>query len=260
MSCNCRWGDSSSSYYFDIPSGTKQGGILSPDYFSLYVNDLITMLKKSGLGCHVISKCIACIFFADDMALLSPTSHGLQSLLNICVEYCRKFCLDFNVKKSKIMVFGKTLKEVTFSPLHIHNCRLDYVSQLRYLGVTLAAGDSFSFSAESDLRSFYRAINSILCRSNGPSEQILMKLLYTNCIPILTYACASKEFSSSEMSACNSAIGRIFSFSRTESIRQLRELFGYKSLYEIFNTAKDRFSKATSSSSNCVIKHLANCF
>ena len=222
------------------------------------------MLKASGLGCRVKGICIACIFFADDMALISPSRNGLQKLIDISVLFCNKFCLDFNVKKSKIMVFGKTLKEVTFSPLHIHNCRLDYVSQLRYLGVTLAAGDSFSFSAESDLRSFYRAINSILCRSNGPSEQILMKLLYTNCIPILTYACASKEFSSSEMSACNSAINkairRIFSFSRTESIRQLRELFGYKSLYEIFNTAKDRFSKAASSSSNCVIKHLANCF
>ena len=86
---------------FDIPTGTKQGGILSPDFFALYLHDLIAELKASGYGCYVIEVCIACLFFADDIVLLSPSRHGLQSLLDICVSYCKKFCLDFNPKKSK---------------------------------------------------------------------------------------------------------------------------------------------------------------
>ena len=90
------------SSVFDVPTGTKQGGILSPDFFAMYMHDLIDQLKNSGYGTYVIKMCIACIFFADDIVLLSPSRHGLQKLLDICVKYCEKFCLDFNVAKSKI--------------------------------------------------------------------------------------------------------------------------------------------------------------
>ena len=34
--------------------GTKQGGILSPDFFSIYIHDLIKILRKTGIGCHLI--------------------------------------------------------------------------------------------------------------------------------------------------------------------------------------------------------------
>ena len=83
MSCNVKWGKSESAC-FDVPTGTKQGGILSPDFFALYMHDLIQHLKDSGYGCHIIQVCVACIFFADDVVLLSPSRHGLQCLLNIC--------------------------------------------------------------------------------------------------------------------------------------------------------------------------------
>ena len=69
MSCVVKWSNKC-SFSFDIPTGTKQGGILSPDMFALYMHDLINELKSCGFGCHAISCCIACIFFADDTVLL----------------------------------------------------------------------------------------------------------------------------------------------------------------------------------------------
>ena len=75
-------------------------------FFAMYMHDLIEKLRGSGYGTYVIQMCLACIFFADDIVLLSPSRHGLQQLLNICFVYCEKFCLDFNVKKCKIMVAG----------------------------------------------------------------------------------------------------------------------------------------------------------
>ena len=106
MTCTVKWNDACSDV-FDIPTGTKQGGILSPDFFALYMHDLIELLQSSGFGCRIIQLSIACIFFADDIVLLSPSRFGLQKLLDICALYCKKFCLDFNVKKSKVMIMGK---------------------------------------------------------------------------------------------------------------------------------------------------------
>ena len=105
MSCKVKWVDTLSEE-FAVPLGTKQGGIIPPKLFSLYV-DLILILKKHGVGCHFLNMFVACILFADDMVLLAPSRSALQQMINICRDFCDKFCLSFNVKKSKVMVFGK---------------------------------------------------------------------------------------------------------------------------------------------------------
>ena len=58
MQYDYKWG-SSHSDYFKVLCGTKQGGILSPDFFSIYIMDLIKILSK--IGCHIIDRFIACI-------------------------------------------------------------------------------------------------------------------------------------------------------------------------------------------------------
>ena len=72
-----------------------------------------------------------------------------------------------------------------------------------------------------------------------------MRLLYTYAVPILTYASEVKVFSHTEMSNCNvalnDAIRRIFSYHRWESIRTLRQQFGYKDLTTIFALRKRKF-------------------
>ena len=68
-----------------------------------------------------------------------------------------------------------------------------YVDEFKYLFVTLRSGKSISFSVKSDLRSFYKAINSIFCSSTCPNEPVVTRLLYTNYVPILSYLAQSKS-------------------------------------------------------------------
>ena len=224
------------------------------------MHDLIEQLTNSGYATYVIQMCISCIFFADDVVLLSPSRFGLQELLDICVAYCDRYCLDFNVKKSKIMVIGKNLK-YDYCALTIHGVPLDHVSEYKYLGVNLCSNKGLSFSSTTSLRSFYRAANSILHSRVKPNHDVLMKLLYTNCVPILTYCCAVKEFSAAEMYRCNvainNAIRKIYSFAIWQSIRHLRVANGFDSVYEIFAKAKTKFLSSAVTSSNTVVNHLA---
>ena len=258
MSCLVKW-KNQRSYQFEVPTGTKQGGVLSPDLFSFYMHDLIELLRNSGYGCHVIEVCIASIFFADDVVLLSPSRFGLQRLLNICVSYCKTYCLDFNAKKSKVMVVGKGLN-TDFCPLSLNDTPLEFVSQYKYLGVTFQAAKQLCFSSIGVVRSFHRAANAILCSRVKPNQSVLMKLLYANCVPIITYACAVREFSASEMYRChvavNNAIRKIYSYAVWQSIRHIRIMSGYKSIYEIFSLAKTKFLEAAKSCSNQIVMHL----
>ena len=142
----CKWGNSRSES-FDVPSGMKQGGILSPELFAIYVDDLIKLLRSEGIGCHVIMIFLACIFFAD-LALLAPTRSVMQQMIDICELYCRKYCLSFNTKKTKTMLFGTLpCDESKLTNLTLNGAVIEYVKEWKYLGVTVVAGKSFGFTA-----------------------------------------------------------------------------------------------------------------
>ena len=70
-------------------------------------------------------------------------------------------------------------------------------------------------------------------------------LLHSFSVPILTYASEVKRFSSTEMYDChvaiNDAIRRIFSYDRWESIRTLRQQYGYHDIYTIFAIRRRNF-------------------
>ena len=72
-----------------------------------------------------------------------------------------------------------------------------------------------------------------------------MNLLYSNCVPSLTYASEVKDLTSSEMHDCNVALNdsirRIFSYNRWESTRTLRQELGFSNITEIFQSRRDTF-------------------
>ena len=52
----------------------RQGGILSPTSFSVYMDDLST---DSGIGCHIDDLCINHVFYANDLCLMAPCAIAL---------------------------------------------------------------------------------------------------------------------------------------------------------------------------------------
>ena len=106
LRCRVRWGDHYSDW-FSITAGVRQGGILSPDFYSIYVDDLLRRLEKLNKGCYFLRIFAAALFYADDMAMMAPSLKGLQSLLDLCGNYCLEWDISLNAKKSRNMYFGK---------------------------------------------------------------------------------------------------------------------------------------------------------
>ena len=105
------WGNSVSSQ-FSVSNGVKQGGVLSPILFTVYIDILFSELKNIGLGCHVGNISAGSFGYADDIILLSPTVYSLNIMYKLCKEFGEKYDIIFNPHKSKLLVFGKTMQGV----------------------------------------------------------------------------------------------------------------------------------------------------
>ncbi len=100
---------------FAIEQSVRQGGVLSPWLYLIYVNELILQLKCCGHGAHVGNLYAGSPFHADDIALVSLTKNGLQAMIDICKEYSEKWRFKINPLKSKVMVLGETAHEYKLS-------------------------------------------------------------------------------------------------------------------------------------------------
>ena len=104
---------------FNVPNGVKQGGVLSPFLFNLYLDPFLKSLRKSNVGCFVDNYCANSFAYADNIALLSPTITRFKKLINICKEYSVEFKISFNLSKCSLLCFPYSLN-YNFNSLNIN--------------------------------------------------------------------------------------------------------------------------------------------
>ena len=183
LQCRVRWG-STLSDWFSVKAGVRQGGILSPVFYCIYVDDLVEILSLVGIGCHLKGVFLSILLYADDMALMAPSLKGLQTLLSTTEAYCKKWDILLNAKKSKNLCFGK---KHSLPLLQLDGNDIEWVASWPYLGVVIKSHSTFNCCIKEKVKSFYRCANGILRIEGRSSETVMLQLLESHCLPILTY-------------------------------------------------------------------------
>ena len=91
-----------------VGNGVKQGGVLSPVLFTVYLDGFIDQLEKKCLGCHFNGHFVGCCIYADDITLLAPSRDALNNMLDVCRGYAEAYDILFNATKTKCMFFDRT--------------------------------------------------------------------------------------------------------------------------------------------------------
>ena len=241
--CRVRWDDHYSAW-FRIIAGVRQGGILSPIFYSIYVDELIEILTKLNVGCFISGIFIAALLYADDMALMSPSLKGLQKLLRACEAYCKEWDICLNPKKSRNLYFGRRWDNLC--ELELNGAKIQWANQWKYLGVDLLSGPKFNCCIKEKIRKFYRAANHIM-RIDGKSDNLIMlNLIETHCIPILTYAIEVTVVLDHDICrqlrvAYNSVFRRIFNYRTWQSVSQLQSFLSRPTWEELMEKRTEKF-------------------
>lgn len=102
-----RWGNTTSKW-FGVKRGVRQGGCLSPTLFNVLLYDAIEAIRNTQVGCSIGDSRINIIAYADDLLLMAPSILGLQLLVDKCCSLLNDLCLYINGRKSACIAFEPT--------------------------------------------------------------------------------------------------------------------------------------------------------
>jgi hypothetical protein len=168
------------SDYFNVSNGVKQGAVLSPSLFSVYVDNLLCKMKASHLGCHIGDVCCGIIGYADDILLLAPTVKSLESMIRVCEEYASDYDIKFNGNKSQLMIFGDCKHDIN---IFVNHEKLEVVSEMKYLGhiITNSIHDPMISNVMND---FVCKVNSFLANFSSVSSNVRNNLFQQYCMSL----------------------------------------------------------------------------
>ena len=181
--------------FFMCPRGVKQGEVCSPVLFTLFIEELANEIRNRGRhGIQLFPDLteLFILLFADDIILLSDSTCGLQTQLNILQETANKLGLVVNLDKSNIVVFRNGGHLALNEKWWFGGNVMKVVNVYKYLGVLLSTRLSFSHGMNDAAK---RAKKGIICilrllwSLGDKSSDIFFKLFDCQIQPMLNYGC-----------------------------------------------------------------------
>ena len=177
--------------FFNYEKGVRQGCPLSPLLFNLYINDLIDAINKTSLTDIYLNENnkINALLYADDLVLISESKEGLQKQIDTLHNYCKKWKLKINTKKTKSMVFNRGNKIIN-ADFKVGDTHIEKVKTFTYLGFAISAKNCQFQTTIDDLtikanRAIFSLRNKI--KLSKLPVKLAIKIFHTQIVPILLY-------------------------------------------------------------------------
>ena len=177
---------------FSTNQGVRQGCILSPTLFNIFLSDLQDITEKEN--CDPVEMHegmnLGCLIWADDLLLLSKSEAGLKNMLTALNSYTIKNGMTLNIKKTKVMIFNKGGRHIR-RDIHFGNNKIETTRQYKYLGFMVTPSGEITTGLKDlkdrALRAFMKLKNKLgITFRKHPF--VSLKLFKTLVEPILLYA------------------------------------------------------------------------
>ncbi|KAH3733781.1 hypothetical protein DPMN_040215 [Dreissena polymorpha] len=183
---------SSYSDYFNYAVGLRQGEVMSPLLFSLFVEDLEMFLQNDvSSGLSIDDIVLILLLFADDMAIIGKSPAEVQKHLDLVSNYCKCWGLKVNTDKTKIMVFRKRGRLLPSETWTFEGQQIEVVNDFNYLGTVFNYTGNFNLNQEYLCGKALKAMNILFnkCKEFDLKPKTQFQLFDAFVGSILNYAC-----------------------------------------------------------------------
>ena len=219
-----RWGNSCSTK-FCVTNGVKQGGILSPALFNVYMNNLSVSLNHSGIGGSLGGNLINHLCYADDLCLIAFSSSGMQCLLDICDKYATGHQLTYNATKSFTLCFKPKHIKIGLPDFVLGKLVIPAVDKCLIQSVIIISEANCDGDLKRQMRKYYANANMLLRKFSHCSPDVKCCMFKSYCA---TMYCSSMWFDSTGTSM------KKLKIAYNNGLRSLLNLPKYNSASEMF--------------------------
>ena len=259
-----RWGGLCSGKFY-VSNGVRQGGILSPYLFSLYMDDMSVNLQKCKTGCMVGDMMLNHLMYADDLVIFSPSASGLRDLLSICSKYGVSHDIKYNPKKSVCMIVRGHNRVSEAKPVFLLNeVRLECVDTVKYLGQIITDDWMDDADIQRQKRKIYAQGNTLIRKFYMCSLNVKIQLFRSYCT---SFYCSHLWWNHKQsvmkrlVIAHNDVFRILLSLPRRTSASQLFVSHNVPSCNMILRKQVYGFSNRLDMSSNAIIQSmLGSCY
>ena len=144
------------SQFLNITKGTRQGRLLSPHLFNVFIDDLMRDLEGCPYGLRTRSLKITTAAYADDITLIASTQPDLQKRVEICYRYSCKWRFSFGPSKSKCIIMCKRSISLPQPDIWLGTSKLQFVDRVEIPGRVFSHNLSTQDHISSRMRSYVR--------------------------------------------------------------------------------------------------------
>ena len=181
-----KWCDTNNAY-FNITNGVKQGGILSPVLFTVYMDELLNRLKSCGYGCYVGNVFAGAVAYADDLTLMAPTKFSIDCMLKICSEYAREYDVTFNAQKSQLIYYDCNASDTcNVSNVKLDNNVIHVFKEVKHLG-TMIGHLKNEQRVNIVVKDLYRRVNHVINQFRHAHHKTKYLLFKSYCMSLYSY-------------------------------------------------------------------------
>ena len=184
--------------FFKVCIGVRQGSVLSPYLFALYLDDLIDGRTNGRTSLVILN--------ADDIIILSST---LTEPASWMWKRANLAWYVYQYKKSYYLRIGHRFDSKCCQIATLNGHSLPWVNELKYLGIFVTSSRTVKCSLDYAKRAYYCSLDAIFGKiGRNASEEVVLQLIASKFIPIRINGSEARCLKQSDIRSLDFAVNR----------------------------------------------------